>query len=99
MTLAADEFIRRFLLHTLPDGFHRIRHYGFLDNGRRLAKLTLCRQLLATSPPPPAPPAADYRERYRQLTGRALDICPGCGGPMRAFGVLAPHRPAWPGTS
>jgi hypothetical protein len=99
MTLAADEFIRRFLLHTLPDGFHRIRHYGFLANGRRLAKLTLCRQLLATSPPPPAPPAADYRERYRQLTGRSLDICPCCGGLMRSFSALAPRRPAWPDTS
>ena len=46
MTLAADEFIRRFLLHTLPDGFHRIRHYGFLANGHRAAKLALCRKLL-----------------------------------------------------
>ena len=46
MTLAADEFIRRFLLHTLPDGFHRIRHYGFLANGHRAAKLALCRRLL-----------------------------------------------------
>ena len=46
MTLAADEFIRRFLLHTLPDGFHRIRHYGFLANGHRAAKLALCRHLL-----------------------------------------------------
>ena len=41
MTLDADEFIRRFLLHTLPDGFHRIRHYGFLANGHRAAKLDL----------------------------------------------------------
>ena len=47
MTLDADEFIRRFLLHTLPDGFHRIRHYGFLANGHRAAKLDLCRRLLA----------------------------------------------------
>ncbi len=46
MTLDADEFIRRFLLHTLPDGFHRIRHYGFLANGHRGDKLALCRQLL-----------------------------------------------------
>ena len=46
MTLSADEFIRRFLLHTLPDGFHRIRHYGFLANGHRVAKLALCRKLL-----------------------------------------------------
>lgn len=46
MTLDADEFIRRFLLHTLPDGFHRIRHYGFLANGGRNDKIALCRQLL-----------------------------------------------------
>ena len=47
MTLGADEFIRRFLLHTLPDGFHRIRHYGFLANGHRAENLALCRRLLA----------------------------------------------------
>src|ERR1044071_9082100 len=47
MALAAFEFIRRFLLHTLPDGFHRIRHYGFLANGHRAEKLALCRKLLA----------------------------------------------------
>ena len=48
MTLDAHEFIRRFLLHTLPDGFHRIRHYGFLANGHRATKLALCRRLLAS---------------------------------------------------
>ncbi len=47
MTLDAGEFIRRFLLHTLPDGFHRIRHYGFLANGQRAARLAACRALLA----------------------------------------------------
>ena len=46
MTLDAHEFIHRFLLHTLPDGFHRIRHYGFLANGHRAAKLDLCHRLL-----------------------------------------------------
>jgi len=46
MTLNADEFIRRFLLHALPDGFHRIRHYGFLANSSRGDSLTLCRRLL-----------------------------------------------------
>jgi hypothetical protein len=45
MTLAAGEFIRRFLLHAVPDGFHRIRHVGFLANGHRTAKLALCSQL------------------------------------------------------
>ena len=47
MKLKPDEFIRRFLLHTLPDGFHRIRHFGFMANGHRAAKLALCRSLLS----------------------------------------------------
>ena len=92
MTLAAGEFIRRFLLHTLPDGFHRIRHYGFLANGHRRTKLACCRQLLAASPPAPPIPAEDYRQRYQQLTGISLDICPCCGGTMVPLGPLP--RPA-----
>jgi hypothetical protein len=82
MTLAAEEFIRRFLLHTLPDGFHRIRHYGFLARARHADKLALCRRLLAAPPPQPPPTARDYRERYRQLTGHDLDVCQCCGGTM-----------------
>jgi hypothetical protein len=73
MTLNADEFIRRFLLHTVPDGFHRIRHIGFLANGHRTEKLALCRRLLAA--PTPEPQAMEgYRERVRRMTGHALDI-------------------------
>lgn len=49
MTLDAGEFMRRFLLHVLPPGFHRIRHFGFLANGHRAARLALCRRLLATA--------------------------------------------------
>lgn len=97
MTLAADEFIRRFLLHAVPDGFHRIRHLGFLANGHRAAKLALCRALLAAPPPEPAP-SESYRERHHRLTGHALDICPDCGGPMRERGPLPrrpPRRPFW----
>ena len=93
MTLSADEFIRRFLLHTLPDAFHRIRHYGFLANGHRADKLALCRRLLAASPPSSPPPPRDYRERFRQLTGRNLDICPCCGGPMVRVGPLPQSSP------
>ena len=52
MTLAADEFIRRFLLHVLPRGFHRIRHYGLLAGSARKASLALARELLAVAPPP-----------------------------------------------
>jgi putative transposase/transposase-like zinc-binding protein len=99
MTLEADEFIRRFLTHTLPGGFHRIRHYGFLANGHRAAKLALCRLLLAAPTPQPVPPPADYRERYQRLTGRSLDLCPCCGGLMRRIGVIPPTRPSCPDTS
>jgi hypothetical protein len=93
MTVTADDFIRRFLQHTLPDGFHRIRHYGFLANGHRAAKLVLCRQLLAAPPPPPAVQEGDYRERFRQLTGSALDQCPCCGGHLQILGPLPRYAP------
>jgi hypothetical protein len=58
MTLPAEEFIRRFLIHVLPDGFQRIRYYGFLSNRRREEKLTLCRQLLGMPTVDPETPAA-----------------------------------------
>jgi hypothetical protein len=99
MTLAADEFIRRFLLHALPDGFHRIRHYGILANGHRAAKLELCRRLLAAPTPSPVPPASDYRERYQRLTGRSLDVSPCCGGRMNTLGEIPPMRPTCQDTS
>ena len=50
MTLSAEEFIRRFLIHVLPDGFHRIRYFGFLSNCHRAQKLALCRELLGMAP-------------------------------------------------
>jgi hypothetical protein len=87
MTLEADEFIRRFLQHAVPDGFHRIRHIGFLANSHRTAKLALCRALLAAPPPEPTP-VEGYRERTLRLTGHAVDVCPDCGGPMRDRDVL-----------
>jgi hypothetical protein len=97
MTLAVDEFIRRFLQHTIPDGFHRIRHFGFLANGHRTQKLALCRALLMASSLPPPPPSRDYRQRYRDLTGHSLDVCPACGGQMQERGPLPraprPRRP------
>ena len=52
MTLATDEFIRRFLMHVLPKGFHRIRHYGLFANGNRAANIARARELLAMPPPP-----------------------------------------------
>jgi Putative transposase/Transposase zinc-binding domain len=98
-TLTAEEFIRRFLLHVLPAGFQRLRHYGFLGNRARQAKLALCRQLLAVASPPPgsATPPGDYRSRYEQVTGRSLEICPGCGiGRMVRVERLPAVRAAWP---
>ena len=81
MRLAAPEFVRRFLLHVLPPGFQRIRHYGLLANRHHAAKLTRCRQLLAAPAPVVTLAAAplDYRDRYQQLTGKSLRDCPQCG--------------------
>jgi hypothetical protein len=63
----------------LPDGFHRIRYYGFLGNCHRARKLTLCRALLGlASPVPAADTPADYRDRFEALTGQSLRECPHC---------------------
>ena len=80
MTVAADEFIRRFLLHVLPEGFHRIRYYGFLGNRYRAQKLAQCRDLLGMPVPEPADSRSekDYRDRYEDLTGHSLRQCPAC---------------------
>ena len=99
MTLAADEFIRRFLLHVLPEGFQRIRYYGFLANRYRARKLARCRQLLAM--PQPVPPddqvAGDYRDQYQELTGTSLTECPACQrGRMVIIEVLKPAHPCDP---
>jgi hypothetical protein len=79
MTLTAEEFIRRFLLHVLPEGFQRIRHYGFLANRYRKQKLARCRELLNMPPPEQhCHVKKDYRERYEELTGKSLKTCPVC---------------------
>ena len=78
MTLTADEFLRRFLLHTLPRGFVRIRSFGFLANRRRALLLPLCRQLLALNPRQPAVAAPATAGEPQPSTWR----CPLCGGSM-----------------
>ena len=93
MTLDADEFIRRFLLHVLPDGFQRIRYYGFLGNRYREQKLARCRQLLGmpTCEPPALEATQDYRDRYEELTGNSLRECPACHhGRMVIVAILPP---------
>jgi Putative transposase len=82
MTLDADEFIRRFLLHTRPKGFRRIRHFGFPANAFRAAKLARIRTALDAPEPAPAAEHTDYRERYAILTGHRIDLCPVCAGRM-----------------
>ena len=82
MTVTADEFIRRFLLHSLPPGFQRIRYYGFLANCHRAAKLDLCRRWLSSPASELLPSAADYRDYYQALTGTDLRRCPQCGTGM-----------------
>ena len=64
----------------LPDGFHRIRYYGFLGNCHRVRKLALCRELLgmASAEPAGVDPPADYHDRYEALVGRSLRVCPHC---------------------
>ena len=97
MPLSGNEFIRRFLLHVLPDGFQRIRYYGFLGNRHRKEKLQHCRQLLAMVPledTPAEPTGEDYRDRYQALTGASLWECPVCHrGRMIVIGVIDPRGP------
>ena len=83
MTLAPDEFIRRFLLHVLPKGFHRIRHYGLLASAACKANIARARELIA-APAPPVSTAAEHDEAD-QTVGIAEDhrpLCPCCGGRM-----------------
>jgi len=85
MTLAPAEFIRRFLLHVLPSGLHRIRHYGLFANTTRKHNLARARELLMSSKPEDATDAetngadtADSGDRDESVTY----LCPDCGAPM-----------------
>ncbi len=83
MRLATDEFIRRFLIHVLPDGFHRIRHYGLLASANRKANIARIRTLLGAEQPRPQPQAS---AEIIPLTLR--EPCPCCGGPMRIVEIF-----------
>ncbi len=85
MTVSADEFIRRFLLHVLPTGFVRIRHFGFLANSQRLALLEICRRLLQMAPVVRSDEAASGSSR----------LCPTCGTPMIVIARLKPAEIVW----
>src|SRR5258705_6303201 len=95
MTLEAEEFIRRFLLHVLPDGFQRIRYYGFLANRYREQKLARCRELLGMPAPEPTASKAsmDYHDRYEELTGSSLWQCPVCHQGRMLMIEILPRSP------
>jgi len=95
MALPAEEFLRRFLLHVLPTGFQRIRHFGLLANRRRAGALARCRELLHASAPPAPPPGESRAELVARLTGFDLLHCPVCReGTLRVVASLAPGAPA-----
>ena len=91
MSLPVEEFIRRFLLHVLPSGFVRIRHFGLLANRCRGEKLARSRELLH-QPPPPEPVAESAAELMLRLTGRDIERCPHCTlGKLFVVAVLLPR--------
>ena len=94
MALEADEFIRRFLLHVVPDGFVRIRHFDFLANRTRRAKLARCRALLAPPPAPAAVALESVAALMLRLTGIDIERCPRCHqGRLHVTEILPPSPP------
>ena len=97
MTLRAEEFLRRFLLHVVPRGFMRIRHYGVLANRHRASKLARCRELLGVAAAPAASADLDDTGSHRQDDAATPKqstppACPVCGQPMRVIEIIAPQR-------
>jgi hypothetical protein len=86
MTLAADEFMRRFLLHTLPTGFHRIRHYGLFANAGRQQNLATARALLNAPPPDMAVPEIE-------TPVLPTFVCRCCGSAMRVIDTFVRGQP------
>jgi hypothetical protein len=106
MTLSVDEFIRRFLIHVLPKGFHRIRHYGLFAGSKRAETIAAVRNLLNVAPPAAEETAADASAKAQQTseTDPAQPLarpCPCCGGRMFVIETFEPgrqprHRPTAP---
>jgi hypothetical protein len=88
MTLPADEFLRRFLLHILPDRFVRIRHFGFLANRGRTVKLARCRALLAVAAPAPPDPPEPVATLMLRVTGVDIGQCPVCHAGRLRLGAV-----------
>ena len=88
MTLDVDEFIRRFLIHILPDGFHRIRHYGLFANANRAGNIALARRLLGVPDPAPSSGESDGTENRHEDS--EWNTCPCCGGRMVVIEIFQP---------
>jgi hypothetical protein len=89
MTLTTDEFIRRFLLHVLPSGFHRIRHYGLIANTTRQHSLAQARELLMRENTPVPTDAETHRtDAPGQSDPSVTYVCPGCGAPMHIISTF-----------
>ena len=100
MTLAPEEFMRRFLLHVLPGGFHRIRHYGLLANGARKTNLALARELLHVPPAQGLPVSSDAQAAEVTIAAPPAFVCRHCGYAMiilqtflRGESIRAPPGP------
>ena len=88
MTLDVDEFIRRFLIHVLPDGFHRIRHYGLFANSNRANNIALARRLLGVPDTSASSGDSDATENPHQDS--EWNACPCCGGRMIIIETFEP---------
>jgi hypothetical protein len=91
MSLSPAEFLRRFLLHVLPTGFHRIRHYGLLAKGPRAPDLEALRALIAARAGAP-PASANHEAEPPAPEPAALPACPCCGGRMRIVEIVLRGR-------
>ena len=100
MSLGAPEFLKRFLLHVLPSGLMRIRHYGFLANAVRRREIPRCRVLLGLPGEKIRPLPPEHQETWQELllrlTGRDVTRCPSCQkGRMETAFEIPPSRPPW----
>ena len=100
-TLPGIEFTRRFLLHVVPSGFVRVRHFGLLANGVKVHRLAQARTLLGTpAPPKPSPPQREsWQDSYRRLVGKDPLLCPACGVGQLVVVADIPRSPLPPKTS
>jgi hypothetical protein len=89
MTLSTEEFLRRFLLHTLPRGFVRIRFFGFMANRRRASLLPVCKNLIGINP------EQELRSGTTQVDNQSAWRCPRCNGPMVVVERLTARQIAW----